>query len=447
MPRQSNRRRTLRRYEKLLEKQNETTLFRMAMDDDDNDDDSTGSLLLESLELLQQQLDYEKVQRARYVSPRNLYRSGAYSGVFNRDMTDVNNADGTPPWLSSDEFLQKYRVHRESFSSIIKEIEQHLVFHSGIIRRPQRPCAHQMMVLLHYLGTSGSGANNPRVRNVFGIGRGTAELYKRRCVTALRSLKDATIYWPDDGEKREIARRIFQSSDGDWINCIGVADGTLVPLTFAPQSEDAPDYHGGKHPYSMSVMIVNDDKKRVRMFHAGNPGCAHDSRVYSQMPLSTNPTLYFRNHHYFLLGDSDFTNSSTMVASFKAPRGHSLSKDQEAFNTSLGRVRVSSEHTIGMLKARFPILRSLPMQITNKADSVRRIIRIIECCIILHNLLISMNDDIPNEWYDDDEGDDDSDIANTIGEYAFSDAFLDHHANDERRGRCFDYLKGMGSLN
>ena len=40
----------------------------------------------------------------------------------------------------------------------------------------------------------------------------------------------------------EIAKRILH--DYDFVNNIGVADGTLLPLTYEPQSEDAPDYHG-----------------------------------------------------------------------------------------------------------------------------------------------------------------------------------------------------------
>ena len=112
-----------------------------------------------------------------------------------------DNLDGTPPWLSNEEFLQKYRLHRDSFKHIIDKIHQHLVFQSDTSRRPQRPPAHQLMVLLYYLGTNGSGANNPRMRNVFGIGRGTVELYKQRSVSAIRHLKVEAIHWPDDREK------------------------------------------------------------------------------------------------------------------------------------------------------------------------------------------------------------------------------------------------------
>ena len=106
--------------------------------------------------------------------------------------------------------------------------------------------------------------------NCIGVADGTlSELYKSRCVAAIRRMKDEYIHWPDDNEKKEIAKQISLSTNRDWINCIAVADGTLFPLTYAPQSSDAPDYHGQKHLYSLLVMIVNDDMKRIRMYNAG----------------------------------------------------------------------------------------------------------------------------------------------------------------------------------
>ena len=53
------------------------------------------------------------------------------------------------------------------------------------------------------------------------------------------------------------------SAKNDCINCIGIANGTLFPLTYEPQSEDAPDYHGCKFAYLMTSLIVNDDIKRI----------------------------------------------------------------------------------------------------------------------------------------------------------------------------------------
>ena len=53
-----------------------------------------------------------------------------------------------------------------------------------------------------------------------------------------------------------------------WVNWIGIGDGKLVHLTYEPQSGDAPDYHGQKFAYSMTTLIVNDDKRRIQHYQA-----------------------------------------------------------------------------------------------------------------------------------------------------------------------------------
>ena len=382
---------------------------------------------------------FESVSNERYVRSRKKYRSSTGVSVFEKDLIEDDAEDGTPPWLTQEEFLEKYHVHRDSFHLLVDKIRDHSVFQSLHGKSKQKPVAFQLMVFLFYVGTSGSGSSNPRLRSMFGIGRGTAELYKRRCVKAIRSLRPDAISWPDETEREEIAKRVM--AEYGWLQCIAVADGTLFPLTYAPQSKDAPDYHGRKHMYSLSVMIVNDDQRKIRAYMSGHPGSCHDSRVYGAMPLATDPESFFSGQKYFLLGDSAFANSESVVTSFKAPRGHALTPEQEAFNTKVGNLRVTSEHTIGMLKARFPFLRSIPMKITDDPKSLRRILRVIDCCIILHNLLIDIDDDVPEEWWESDVND--GDIATAVGEPNFSAPFFPHSPNDERRQRCFDYFQNL----
>ena len=151
-----------------------------------------------------------------------------------------------------------------------------------------------------------------------------------------------------------------------------------------------------------------------------------------------------------MLSDSAISNSSSVVASFVCPKGHKLPERQEQFNTLLGRARVLSEHTIGMLKGRFQLLKSMPMVINNSKKSVKRILRIIDCCVILHNLLIDTGDIIPPDWIEkeqddsDEEDDDCSDVGTEIGEYNMINQV--QNGNDDRRQRCMDYFTDMGLL-
>jgi DDE superfamily endonuclease len=129
----------------------------------------------------------------------------------------------------------------------------------------------------------------------------------------------------------------------------------------------------------------------------GWPGSAHNNRVWNQTQLCQQPENYFGDKQY-ILGDSAFENSNNMVSSYKCPRGMELPREMEIFNTALARPRIASEHTIGMLKGRFPWLRSIRMVITDNKKSLKRILMYIDVCIILHNLLIQQHDPVPKEW-------------------------------------------------
>jgi hypothetical protein len=54
------------------------------------------------------------------------------------------------------------------------------------------------MTWLRYVGTEESGASNAHQRNTFGIGYGTAGVYRNRVTKAIRSLRDEYITWPDE---------------------------------------------------------------------------------------------------------------------------------------------------------------------------------------------------------------------------------------------------------
>ena len=66
---------------------------------------------------------------------------------------------------------------------------------------------------------------------------------------------------------------------------------------------------------------------------------------------------------------SAVANSSTVVSSYKCSSRHTLTTEQEKFNTLLGKPRVLAEHTIGMLKGRFPFLRRILKDIFTTRNS------------------------------------------------------------------------------
>jgi DDE superfamily endonuclease len=102
-----------------------------------------------------------------------------------------------------------------------------------------------------------------------------------------------------------------------------------------------------------------------------------------------------------------------------------LGPTEEMFNIALSKPRTSSEHTIGMLKGRFPWLRNIRMAITEDKNSLKTILKYIDCCVILHNLLIKQKDPVLKEWMSDNDHEDPLDLypelKNPVSLYAKKD--------------------------
>lgn len=355
--------------------------------------------------------------------------------------------DDSQPWLNDTEFLQKYRVSRCAFDYILDLIKDDPIFVKPV--RPnnkktggqkQAPVAYQLMVFLHYIGTEGSGASNPSQRNVFGIGRGTTQLYRDRVAEAICKLSDRFLKWPDAEERAKIAKRML--IEYGWPNCVAIADGTLMPLAMEPETEDAPDYSGRKYGFSLSVMVICDDRRRILYYLAGWPGSAHDNRIFRATKIARTPHNFFDDTQ-FLIGDSAFENDWFVVSAFKKPPGIELPRLHELFNEQMAKLRIVSEHTIGMLKGRFPWMRSIRMKIKEDRKSMVRILKYIEASVILHNLLLEFGEEDKDEWidYDDFSDMDDAERAPYEDTSPLNRAVRTGARKDERRRQVLHYFE------
>jgi hypothetical protein len=110
------------------------------------------------------------------------------------------------------------------------------------------------MTLLCFLGMEGNGMSNRKGRSVFRVSNGTLGVYRDRAVKAiLDCLYDDYVKWPDPDERRFIAERI--RAEFGLPNCIGIADGTLLPLAFRPSTDDYADYKGSRRHQSPSSSL------------------------------------------------------------------------------------------------------------------------------------------------------------------------------------------------
>jgi hypothetical protein len=205
---------------------------------------------------------YENATQKRYLFRKGKGRKGPSESRFKTDLKSDReggsdtSSSSVQPWLNDDEFLQKCRVSRKGFNFLLNMIKDHPVFNTTSSIRKQAPVSFHLMTWLKYVGTEGSGASNSNQRNTFGIEYGPATVYCNRVTKALCSFLEEFIRWPDEEERRTIALEMLKQYG--FPHCVSIADGTLFPLAFEPETEDAPDYSGRKYGYSLSTMIFCD---------------------------------------------------------------------------------------------------------------------------------------------------------------------------------------------
>jgi hypothetical protein len=259
---------------------------------------------------------------------------------------------------NDEEFLYSFRMTRESFKKLLKEMVKKKAFVKSKFKK-QRPISFQLLVFLYRVGKKGSCGSPIAVSSHFGIGKGSVNNYVSRCISALHKIHNDVIYWPDEEEHQQMKNHLAPSG---FRHCTGIIDGTLVVLDFKPEHYHE-CYYSCKSVYVLNVMVVCDDKKRITFYLAGWPGSTHDNRVFCNSKLYKNRDEYFC-HGDYLLGDSAYSLSSIMVQAFKKmPGSGGLNRDEKLFNTCLAQVRIASEHCIGVLKARFGCIKRNNIQL------------------------------------------------------------------------------------
>eukprot|EP00804_Cyclotella_cryptica_P005843 CCRYP_000136-RC/>CCRYP_000136-RC protein AED:0.24 eAED:0.23 QI:0/-1/0/1/-1/1/1/0/245 len=194
-------------------------------------------------------------------------------------------------------------------------------------------------------------------------------------------------------------------------------DGTLLPLGIAPSCCDAVDYSGRKFPYSLTVCVINDDKRKIRAYLSGFPGFTHDNRVWRNMIQNQKAQDFFSPLQYVLC-DTAFEPSDIAIAAYKCQAGFVQDRDEQMFNTCMSSPRVITEHTMGLWKGRFPWLRNIRMLNTDETESLERILKYTDATVVLHNILIDFGgeDEVDGPWDIDDEVLSDLDDATRIPE-------------------------------
>ncbi|POW09556.1 hypothetical protein PSTT_06731 [Puccinia striiformis] len=198
---------------------------------------------------------------------------------------------------------------------------------------------------------------------------------------AILRLKSGMLKWPN-ADKRKLTQKDY--ADEGFDGCVGLIDGSLIPLFDAP-SKNGSDYWSRKGFYAIATLLICDNNQNIIYIYTGWLGCSHDARLMSNASVTLTPEQFFLPGQY-LLADSAFITTETVVSAFKRPPHGQLTNEQHRFNYILAQNCVQIECCIGALKGRFQSLKGLQLRIGDRKDQVRANAWIMACGV-LHNFL------------------------------------------------------------
>ncbi|CAM6082673.1 unnamed protein product [Calypogeia fissa] len=288
--------------------------------------------------------------------------------------------DKLPPNM----FRQMTRMDKACFYALLSLIENHSAFENEATMQ-QADVQWQLAVMLDRLGHEGNGACLNRLIPTWGVSHGTLHNFTSRCFVALEDALKPYLQWPVRAERRRIADKFSKKG---FPGCVGLIDGTLIPLSQRPK-ESGECYYDRKCRYSMNAQVVCDHRQKILFLYTGMPGSCSDITCYKRSSLykQQNTHRLFSRAQY-ILGDSGYYPMEHMVAAYKRCESNA---DREAFNMCVAKCRVTNEHCIGVLKSRWHSLREMRVQLKSKEEHVW-VVRWIVMCARLHNFVLSQND-------------------------------------------------------
>lgn len=325
-----------------------------------------------------------EIENQRYIFRAPMYRNRA--GLWEYYLLDCAN-------VNENEFLSHFRVSRAAFFRILELIRDDPIFEHSGIRSLRGGTELHLLIVLKFLGNFGNDCSASKLALFFGVGHGTIQNHLERAIRAVLNLRNHAFTWPDAAERKEISARMLEKYG--FPNCVGIIDGTLLPLEFRPGQElDGEDWYTRKGTYAMHCLLVCDDLARVRNIHVGWPGSCHDNRIWVMTDLHRTRDAFFSVGEY-LLGDSAFRASAIMIPAFKKPARGQLEQPKVKFNKMLAKARIKVEHCIGLIKARWQYLKGIRVKLKRKRDA-RRTVRYVTAAITLHNLMVL--EPVPSNW-------------------------------------------------
>ncbi|GMF19784.1 unnamed protein product [Phytophthora lilii] len=338
----------------------------------------------------------------------------------------------SPLETDANRFRRSFGMRRSSFDWICNFVGRRW----GDTQRPiaadsRHQLRERVAVAVFYLT---SGGDLERAAEAFAMTSSAAERYLWQVVAVL--LSDAV-------KARYFA---FPSSDEDWgrlsdgfeaicgyPDCCLAVGGLLVEIERPRQREG---WYCSKHFPAENVQLVVDAQFRVRSMDVRPGGVTDkDTLRYSRFGRNLAEIIPEGKH---IVGHAGYALSKHVVVPY--PADEAMSAAERLFNSLQSTTQRAVKRAGKMIKKRFRILQSPLKQKTEDGDAATtQMAQIISTTIVLHNILIdlddlveaesSLGDDTDEEDMDEDSGPEDSDLDESMDQDAAA-----------QRDRIKDYL-------
>ncbi|XP_052415715.1 uncharacterized protein zgc:113227 isoform X1 [Carassius gibelio] len=290
--------------------------------------------------------------------------------------------DTIVPEFTPEQFIQNFRVSRESFEYMCYRLK-HVLERKNTNFRLCLPVKKRIAIALWKLAT---GNEYRSVSQLFGVGVSTVfNCVQDFCNAVIKVLLPVHIKFPDSKRLKEMAD-VFENR-WNLPQCVGAIDGSHIPI-IAPEKYPR-DYFNRKGWHSIVMQAVVDGNGLFWDLCVGHPGSVHDARVLRESYLwkmlnDGHPLKQSKAHisgcdvGYYLIGDSAYPLQNWLMKPFPDTGG--LTPQQQRFNIRLSSARSVVDSSFGRLKARWKCL------LKRNDCKLELIKKMVLTCCVLHNI-------------------------------------------------------------
>ncbi|XP_058072322.1 uncharacterized protein LOC131221170 [Magnolia sinica] len=279
--------------------------------------------------------------------------------------------------------ISQLRMRRNTFFRLCN-----LMRKKGLLNDTRMICMEEQLAM--FLHTLGHNATNRAIGSRFSHSGETVSRHFQRVLNAVVGLYPDLVKPASTVTPPEILSNNYWSAY--FKDCIGAIDGTHIPA-FVPSHEQA-KFRDRKGNVSQNVMVACSFDLKFQYVLAGWEGSASDARVL-QSALTREDKLFIPNGKYYVV-DAGYANVPGFLAPYQGVDYHlneygterSPQDKKELFNYQHSLLHNVVKRAFGMLKARFPILKTSPLY------KIETQVKVVLACCILHNFIQGVGGDV-----------------------------------------------------